>query len=237
MKLLINLFLFTGINAFAQADQFIIKEYPKSSGQPRLNRHRMRVDEKNIFEDSTYVVSKTCYGEWGGVIMFRNKKTGVTHTAEATCPVAVNKMNGKYYVTNTLAHMSGSIEVMEIADPGQMVILNMGEHAGTGNYFSSEAAGRVGTKTLAEAYNMLALASFQYKGELYHIVTDYKKTYVATIEDRKFMNIATVCDKSIWTYNPEVFVTPEQHAIVFFKNDDVKGYLDIFENQVNVFMQ
>ena len=34
-------------------------------------------DQKEVFfEDSSYIVRRTCMGEWGGSVWFKNKKTG-----------------------------------------------------------------------------------------------------------------------------------------------------------------
>ena len=80
----------------------------------------------------------------------------------------------------------------------------------------------------------MILASFPYKGELYHITTDFKKTCISAIENKKLINIGLVCNESIWTYSPEVIHTIEDHYIIFFSNETVKGYLDIFDDQIKL---
>lgn len=60
------------------------------------------------------LVSKSCRGEFGGTIKFKSKKTGIEYCCASTCPVVVNKVSGKYIVTNTLAHMRGFSELIEI---------------------------------------------------------------------------------------------------------------------------
>ena len=177
------------------------------------------INSKNIFEDSLYVVSSTCRGEFDGTIKFKNKKTGIEHSSSSTCPVVINKLNGKYYITNTLAHLSGFSEILEIDNPD---LLNNGSKLTNG------------TKRLLDSIGVLTLASFPYNGQLYHIITDFKKTSLAKIENTKFVTIETICDKSIWTYDPVVVRKLDGHLIVYFKNEEVKGVLDIFENQITV---
>jgi len=69
---------------------------------------------------------------------------------------------------------------------------------------------------------------------LYHVVTDFKKTFLTKIENNRLVTIDTISDKSIWTYNPEVFVKDDGHMIVLFKNQEVEGVLEIYGNQITV---
>lgn len=93
---------------FGQTDKlFNVNEiFVKDSSQYKTERDFIKQDSA-FFEDENYLVRKSCSGEWGGTIWFKNKVTGIEYSCEATCPVAVNKVNGKYIVTTTLAHMIG----------------------------------------------------------------------------------------------------------------------------------
>jgi hypothetical protein len=235
-RLIILLTLFLTTNCFGQ-DTFIIKEIV---GQDNYSKSDFKINPNNIFEDSLYVVSKTCSGEWGGTIKFTNKKTGTEYSASSTCPVVVNKLNGKYYITNTLAHMSGFSEVLEISNPDLMTVFELPKpRSKKGKTIvryvgDDEAKSTNGTKQLVDSIGVLTLATFPYKGQLYHIVTDFEKTFLTKIENNRFVTIDTVSEISIWTYNPEVFLKQDRHMIVFFKNQEAEGVLDIFENQITV---
>lgn len=234
MKTLISIMLFVTCSCMGQERKlFVIKDTVSKNEARKLNRNRMGVDPNNIFEDSTYIVSKICEGEWGSTITFTDKKTGVRYATSSTCPVVVNKLNGKYYVTNTLAHMGGSADVIEIDDPRQMDISKPITNKSS-ILSGKETFDGKGTKALVDTYSVLALASFQYNNQLYHIITNYMQTFIAKIENSRFVTIDTVSNVSVWTYNPEVFITKDGHSIVFFKNEDTKGYLDIFGNKVTV---
>lgn len=232
--ILFTFFLVT--NCFGQ-DMFKVKD---TIVQYEFNKVDFKVNYDNIFEDSLYIVSKTCSGEWGGTIKFKNKKTGIEHSATSTCPVVVNKLNGKYYITNTLAHLWGSSEILEISNPDLMSIFKMPKPRNrigkTKVIFigDDESKSIKGTKQLVDSLGVLTLASFPYYGELYYIVTDFNKTFLTKIENNRFVNIDTICDISIWTYDPEVFVKDDGHLIVYFINEDIEGILDIHENQITI---
>lgn len=235
-RLIIILTFFLVTNCFGQ-DKFILKD---TVGQFEFNKDDFKVNSDNIFEDSLYIISKTCSGEWGGSIKFKNKKTGVEYSAASTCPVVVNKMNGKYYITNTLAHMSGFSEILEIENPDLMTVFELPRpRSKKGKTIvryigDDESKSTNGTKQLVDSIGVLTLASFPYNGQLYHIVTDFKKTFLTKIENNRFVTIDTVSEKSIWTYDPEVFLKQDGHMIILFKNQEVEGVLDIFENQITL---
>jgi hypothetical protein len=196
-----------------------------------------------LFEDDDYVVKKTCSGEWGGTIWFTSKKTGIMYSCSATCPVAVDKMNGRYFVTNTLAHLDGFSQVIEIDRPTSMDIFKLPKakrvkgKALVRSVGDNESKSTKGARVLSDSIGILTLASFPYKDQLFYIVTDFQKTYVDKIEGGKFVTVDTVCNISIWTYNPEVLMTKDCHYIVFFKNDHAEGYLDLFENKISLIRQ
>ncbi|MBS1608712.1 MAG: hypothetical protein JSS70_08130 [Bacteroidetes bacterium] len=240
-RLLFMLTLAFTTNCFGQKqEKFNVSEIISNDSFAVLNKNQFKVNSENIFEDSTYVVSKTCSGEWGGTIKFKNKKTGVTVSAASTCPVVVNKLDGKYFVTNTLAHLSGFSDIIEIRNPDDMSVFELPKpRKKKGKIImryvgDDEAKSTKGTKSLVDSIGVLTLATFPYRGQLFHVVTDFRKTYLTQVVDGKFVSIDTVSNESLWTYDPEVFITPDKHSIVFFDNEKVSGYLDIFENTIKV---
>lgn len=194
-----------------------------------------------FFEDEKYKVTRTCSGEWGGSIWFKNKQGGITRSCEATCPVCVNKLNGKYYVTATLAHLSGFSEILEIDHPDSMRIFKMPKPRRIrGKKFvryvgDSESKSRRGARVLVDSVGILTLGSFPYQGRLYYIVTDFKKTFVAKITADRFVTLDTVSSVSLWTYDPTMTRTVDDHYVMFFANSAAMGYIDIFENKIAVY--
>jgi hypothetical protein len=80
-----------------------------------------------------------------------------------------------------------------------------------------------------------ANCSFPYHEELYYIVTDFQKTFLTRIIHRHFETIDTISSVSIWTYDPSVIRTIDNHYLFFFENPDTKGYLDIAENKIALY--
>jgi hypothetical protein len=228
-------------NCFGQSQsKFIIKEFINNDSVPKLDRKKFKIDVNKIFEDDLFIISKTCNGEWGGTIKFKDKKTGIEYSAVSTCPVVVNKLDGKYYVTNTLAHLRGFSEILEIADPKTLPVFHtpksrkrnakrIKRKLGNDEMYSTK-----GVKQLLDSIGILTIATFPFQGQLYHIVTDYENTYLTKIRKGKYETIDTISKERLWTYKPEVFTTTKNHYIVFFENTNTKGYYDIYDNKITV---
>ncbi|NLR68124.1 hypothetical protein HGH92_27710 [Chitinophaga varians] len=196
----------------------------------------------HFFEDENYIVRKTCSGEWGGTIVFKSKKTGVEYACGATCPVVVNKIDRRYVVSSSLNHLSGICRVVQIDHPdsmqiyepfkpkqktrkGQVIIRSAGD---------DESRSSKGTIALAGTLGMTIIVSFPYEGQLYHVTSDYRQTYLSKIENGKFVHLDTICDKSLWTYDDTVIQTVDGHYIVFFHNHVTQGYLNISGAKIEV---
>jgi len=231
-------------NCFGQdQSKFVIKEFINNDSIPKLDRNKFKVDNNNFFEDRLFVVSKTCNGEWGGTIKFKDKKTGVEYSAASTCPVVVNKLNDKYYITNTLAHLRGFSEILEVSDPKAMTVFELPKpRKKKGKTIiryvgHDQSKSTKGTKQLVDSIGVLTIVTFPYQGQLYHIVTDYEKTYLTRIVEGKYKTIDTISNQRLWTYDPEVFKTADTHYIVFFDNNEAKGYYDIYKNNITIVRQ
>ena len=222
------------------AQIFQIKEIIAPDTFNKKSISNFRRETLKFFEDDKYVVRKTCSGEWGGTVWFKNKKTGIERSCVASCPLVINKLDGKYFVTATLNHMVGFSQVLEIENPellnvfklpkprvvvGKRIIMYVGD---------DETKSTKGSKILLDTMKVSMLLSFPLNGQLYHLFTDYRKTYLGKIQDKKLVTIDVVSQESLWSYDAEVIKTREGHFIVFFKNEKVEGYLDVFGNSVNV---
>ena len=219
-------------------EKFIVTEVVKSFPYPNVKKE-VKVNRNNIYEDSLYIVSKTCDGEWGGTIIFKNKITDIEYLTISTCPVVVNKLNNKYYVTNSLAHLCGSSQILEISNPDSLTIVELPK-------FGREREKKIrdikwhdfnlrrGTKSIVDTVGVQILVSFIYNEQLYHIIADDYKTFLAKIENNKFITIDTVSNKSLWTYEPKIFISEDKHLFILFATYEVTGYLDIYENKITV---
>jgi hypothetical protein len=194
-----------------------------------------------IFEDSVYSVRSTCLGEWGGSIWFLNKKTGVEYSCSATCPIVVNYIDGNYFVTASLAHGYGTSELLKIANPNLMNVLelpnpsDLEENETTNPYVTDfESQSNEGSISIVDTVGLLTLLSFTYEDELYHITTNLESTFISNVRNGQFQIVDTVLNKSLWTYEPEVYNLNNGYKITFFTNDSLKGYIEIKADKINL---
>lgn len=233
--LTINLISFGQTRKLFEVNEIFIKDSTKFKTE-----HDFRIQDSIFFEDDNYLVRKSCSGEWGGTIWFKNKNTSIEYSCEATCPVIVHKVDGKYIVTSTLAHMAGFSKVIEIENPDSMEVFKLPKPRQKKRkrklYYigDNESNSKTGTKTLVDSVGVFTIATFPLEGELFHVVTDFQKTFITKIEHNKFVTIDTISNTSIWTYDPEVIRTGNGHYIVFFSNQEAEGYIDIYENKINL---
>jgi hypothetical protein len=191
-----------------------------------------------LFDDNNFTVTGTCSGEWGGTIRFTDKKTKKEFVAEATCPISVDKLNGNYYVTSSLAHMRGFTEIIRIKDPKEMDIfkakkpkkVNGKKYIYVGD---NESHSKTGTTQILDSIGILTLAVFPFENEFYYITTDFISTNICKIRDKKFVMAATLPINDVWSYDQQIIKTNNNHTILIF-NNQIKGYLDIFQNKIKI---
>lgn len=187
-----------------------------------------------FFEDDDFIVTKSCSGEWGGSVYFDDKKNKKKYECEATCPVIVNKINRKYLITASLAHLEGSTEVLEINDPTLLLEYNRDNLKGKKVIYVGEAESHStkGTKKLVDSVGVFTTTSFIYENKDYYIVTNFKKTYLCYIKDKVFVPIAKISDKSFWSYQTFNYTNQTSGLISVFTNYDTSGFLWIKGNQI-----
>ena len=165
-------------------------EYRPNTRNAVLNNLRdyKKFDKDVIFEDSEYVVSKTCAGEWGGSIWFKNKKSGKVFSCSATCVKSVNKLNGKYFVSISLLHGYGSSAVLEIEDPIKMEVFNKpnpNQNITKPSYDAGdlESKSRKGVKILSNLdHGELIIFSFNFNEVLCYLVKKEDGIFLSVLE-------------------------------------------------------
>lgn len=169
-----------------------------------------------FFEDELYYVRRTCRGEFGGSIWFRNKKTGVEYGCEATCPVSINKVGDAYIVTAALTHFHSYSSVFEIRNPNSMeiskglenqwelnrrgnkkrkwswnnfrfVAFKKGFHAG-----DRESKSQKGKNIIIDTMGVHILMSFPYQEQLFHIIKSEEALYLFKLEHNRLVTIDTI---------------------------------------------
>lgn len=188
-----------------------------------------------LYKDEKYEVWKSCSGEWGGTVYFKNKQTGIIHYAIATCPVSVNKIDGKYYVSNSLSHMIGFSDILEIADPEKMETTNklpiFHPDIITREY---EAKSHSGTKTLLDSSGISIATSFVYDKKLYSIISnrDASETTVSELKNNKFYSVAKLPEKLFYS-EPIIIKESENHQKLYFQNPK-SGVLEINNDIIKI---
>lgn len=231
---------------------FDIQENLIMDSTKRLEFKDFNKRDTAFFQDENYYVRRTCSGEWGGSIWFKNKSTGIEYSCSATCPVIINKIGDKYVLTNSLAHMCGSAEVVEIENPDSMDIFKKPEPRDKKKrgkvrsyyYGDFESKSKKGTNLIVDTICTMIYMSFPFDGQLYHVVSDSKTLYLSQISENKLVTVDTIYsgldnfykrgEGILYTYSTEGFKTKDNHYIVMFENSGLVGFLDIFENKIRL---
>jgi hypothetical protein len=167
-----------------------------------------------FFQDENYYVRRTCSGEFGGSIWFRNKKTEIEYSCSATCPVTVNKIDNNYIVTTSLSHFRGFSSVFLIENPDSMDIFQEPENKRVVNkcglkkwristtgfrkvYYGFtggdlESKSIKGRRSLVDTIGVNILFSFPYNDQLYHIVSDFNTLYLSKLERNVLLTVDTI---------------------------------------------
>lgn len=178
MKPYILLFLFWSFSISAQTDIFNVEVINTNNSAKELDFYKLEHYSKFFYEDENYTVATECHGEFGGEVYFKDKKDNTITVASATCPVVINKLNSKYYLTASLPHLSGFYNVYEIDDPKELVVKT------NDSVFHNMGDSRSGMKLLTADADKTILLSFVYQLKLYHIVFDTfaNENYIAVNE-------------------------------------------------------
>ncbi len=240
--LLVIIMVFLSLpNAFTQ-EHVIFKIYENIVNKKDFEEERSDFSKKDFvfYEDEDYIITRTCHGEWGGSIWFKNKKTDSIHSCRATCPVSVNRINGKYIVSSSLAHLSGATDVIEIENPDSLSVFKLPKpRKKTGNvihryYGDTESKSSKGVREVWSEIGSFILTSFQYQDQLYHIVSRKEKTFLTKIEDGKLIILNIISEEKFWDYEPTTFRKTNGDLIAFFKTHRTEGYIEISNLNIKI---
>ncbi|MDW9380812.1 hypothetical protein [Chryseobacterium sp. JV558] len=190
-----------------------------------------------LYNDTIYEVWKTCSGEWGGTIYFKNKQSGKIYYAKADCPVSVSKINNRYYISNSMSHGFGSSDILEITDPEKMEQVDKipiyHPNIITREYESHSSKG---TKKMVDSSGVLIMSSFVYKQKLYSILSDYHnaKATISELRNNKFYTIQEI-DKDLFSDNP--YIIKESEPIRrFIYSIPSRGFLKLRKIKSSLFL-
>lgn len=190
-----------------------------------------------LYKDAEYKVMGSCSGEWGGSVYFVNRQTGKTFVCNATCPIMVNKLNTGYIVTASLAHLTGSTEILEISSPDQMKVHNFKPpKRKVINVGDNESRSKQGVKVLVDSVGIFTIGSFLIEGEMLHVVTNQNQTFICRIVNRSFEIIQQISNKSLWSYRPACWYGKDGTGFSFFQNHESNGLMRIAGRDVHIYL-
>ncbi|WP_312075246.1 hypothetical protein [Chryseobacterium sp.] len=188
-----------------------------------------------LFHDENYEVWSSCSGEWGGSVYFKNKKTGKIFATKSVCAVSINKINLKYYISNSLVYGFGSSGVIEISNPENLQeIPKLPIFHPEISVRDSETSSSAGTKKLIDSSGILIRSSFIYNNKLYSILTDNqrKKNTISEIKNNKFQTVQELPD-DIFYNEPIIVKDKDNHQKIYFQHP-TSGTLEITDNQIKI---
>jgi hypothetical protein len=163
-----------------------------------------------VYEDDKYEVYTYCRGEWGGQILFLDKKTDKIHITHCTCYNMIIRQNDSYYITASLAHMSGSLSLSEIKDPSLLPIIVQEDLRQPPYTWNTTKSKGIEPQNLLSNIDNIALVFYPYKSNNYLIYSDFKSLFIGKIEDKKITNLEDI----IVEYEEYYFVSNNQSRIV-----------------------
>ncbi|WP_034041358.1 hypothetical protein [Wocania ichthyoenteri] len=231
--IVIFILIFQFVSAQEKTSEFKIELIKKEKSEFKTDYAAFEHRFENFYEDEYFIVRDSCRGEFGGTIEFKNKETGKKYIAKATCPSSIVKLNGKYYLTTSLAHMSGFSEIYEISNPHKLEELNMTDSVKE-KYLKGKS-----TKGLKQLYKNIGgtiLVSFPFENELYHISTHKDGTYLSKRQGSELMKLKQLLDYKVFTFESGIKITAENHYLNNFITGryEVIGFFDVFENVIRI---
>ncbi|MBT2559417.1 hypothetical protein J7E24_16630 [Hymenobacter sp. ISL-91] len=158
--------------------------------------------QPKLFEDARYVVCMRCNGEFGGEVYFYDKQQHCYYIARATCPVAVTKRGGKYFVLSALAHMMGSAELQQIDNPAELTRW-VGENRPQDRDFARSYDAKLSQgKKLFDYSGLLLLSGFTLNGQTLYLVSWRNTTFLATWQAGTFRAVDPLFYNDIYANDP-----------------------------------
>lgn len=224
-KYIIIIFLFS-INFFGQTFKVEYNEVEKD--KQGNGYYSLKPVSNYFYEDENYIVTDSCRGEFGGNIYFKEKSTGQQYSLAATCPLIINKLNNKYYLSTSLAHMSGSCGLFEIENPKELVKVDILDY----NDYNIKRS-ILGAKPLIAEGGVIML-SFIYKEKLYHIISGRNETYLAERENAELKIIQNIANFGMYSYGSEVCKTKDNRYAAIFQTNKNQGFIEVYEDKIKI---
>ncbi len=176
---------------------------------------------KRFFEDDSYLVIGTSMGEFGGSIIFSDKKSDLNYFLNCTDPLMVDFKDGYYYITEQRCDVSfGRTRILKIKDPTSLISLHdkdLPRGPRTRNSIrrkNSEYIKNLNEEiVLLDTPNVTASIFFPYNGRNYliysakhdHLVQfdEIDTTFLGEIRNGSLITLDTILNEPTWTMDFE----------------------------------
>jgi len=231
------------LDFFVKNDSIILKPYKSKQDyyfdtQNFIWKEIAKVDDL-IFEDDKFYIYSLDFGEWGGIIWFKEKNTGNEYYVEGSTPL-VNRVDTTYYLTTFY-------EVLKIENPLQLnkcnfdVLYENFERRGKEYYRYGDPVGYsiiyndtthpYFTPNFVFIYKPRIVNSFVWKNELFHIYEADSITYLAKIENNSIKPIQEI-GKRLFFYR-YLNVNDKNELLKFrTKDEQLSGLMEVVDNKI-----
>lgn len=200
------------------------------------------VDDE-VYEDDNFAIKYLDFGEWGQTTWFIDKKTKKEYLLGSSGTI-VNKLNDKYYLTN-------DSKILMIDDPHYL------EQSDKSCYYetvekerkflecisSLEGANIIYKDSTFQSFsfkkpNQSIATSFVFNEQLFQLVTNITKTYIAKIEKETLIpiqNIGKNYSTYNWYYSYRGNNLENNYRFLKFREDYNKfGFIEIENNKIDI---
>jgi hypothetical protein len=167
------------------------------------------------FEDSNFEVYSACAGEFGGSLLFIDKKDKEKiYFLSSTCPKMIDFKDGKYIITSTLAHMSGSASVKTLKDPRRLPLFQKDKFINRQIPTPDSLL-----ENIIDTFGVTGNIYYPYKKNGFLIFSKYDTAYVGEIKKGEIINTQPLLDHGIWSYGDkmnkiknEIYISEINHS-------------------------
>lgn len=172
---------------------------------------------KRFFENDDYLVIGTSMGEFGGSIIFSDKKSDLSYFLNCRDPLMVDYKDGFYYVTEQFCGVSyGGTRILKIKDPTSLIKFNRSELPRTQRQrdsverANSDFIKQLNSKiVLIDTSNVTASVFYPYKGRNYLVYSamnegyinfdEIDTTFLGEIVNGSLITLDTILNEPTWT--------------------------------------
>ena len=180
-----------------------------------------------FYEDQNYKVFTDCHGEFGGSIIFQEKRNkNVIYYMESVCAVMIDRKKNGYYIVESLAHMDGFGKVTFIDSPKSLVQLRLNDltqdwksrkFPNLDEYEVYEKLSGQG-KILAQGYGVMYDLMFEFNNKNYLVYSRNNETILGQILPDTLLPVDTLFHfHSYGTTDSQTYAIKDYHHYEFHR--------------------